>query len=124
MTRQNGKRSRKIPASVRAGGGQCEHTCPVTDSPEDAERLRARQERTEAARRLQQIPDEELIDNAPGPQDDRYPMEMMRRLTTELKAFKISSDSLARRIITLNIILVVLTIVLVILTVRLVVGAS
>ena len=92
------------------------------------EQLRDRNNRIEAARQLQQIADHEPIGTAPGPQDDRYPMEMMRRLkaaigdmTAKLEAFKASSDQLARRIVALNGILVCLTLVLIALTIVLIV---
>jgi hypothetical protein len=92
------------------------------------EQLRDRNNRIEAARQLQQIADHELIGTAPGSQDDRYPMETMRRLkaaigdmTTRLEAFKASSDQLARRVVALNGILVCLTLVLIALTIVLIV---
>jgi hypothetical protein len=92
------------------------------------EQLRDRNHRIDAALQLQQIPDHELIGTAPGPQDDRYPMEMVRRLkaaigdmTARLEAFKASSDRLARRVVALNGILVALTLVLIALTIVLIV---
>jgi len=91
------------------------------------EQRRWREEQIERARQLQKLTDHELIATAPGPKDDRYPMEMTRRLkdsigelTAELKAFKASSDMLARRIVYLTAVLVVLTAIILWLTIVLV----
>jgi len=88
---------------------------------------RWREEAIERARQLQELADHELIATAPGPKDDRYPMEMTRRLkasigelTTELKAFKASSDMLARRVVYLTAVLVALTAIILWLTIVLV----
>jgi hypothetical protein len=85
------------------------------------------EEQIERARQLQKLADHELIATAPGPKDDRYPMEMTRRLkdsvgelTAELKAFKASSDMLARKIVYLTTVLVVLTAIILWLTIVLV----
>jgi hypothetical protein len=88
------------------------------------------EEQIERALALQKLTDHELIATAPGPKDDRYPMEMTRRLkdaigelTTELKAFRSSSDKLARRVVYLTAVLVIFTAAIVWLT-ALLVGKS
>jgi hypothetical protein len=80
-----------------------------------------RQERArliEHARRLQDVPDDELIGTAPGPNDDRYGMEMARRLkvaitdnTAEVRRFRESSDRLAIVVILLTVVLVAVAVV-------------
>ncbi|MDQ2816187.1 MAG: hypothetical protein M3Z75_31175 [Actinomycetota bacterium] len=80
------------------------------------EQRRGHDEQIERALALQKVPDHELIATAPGPKDDRYPMEMTRRLkdaigelTAELKAFRTSSDRLARLVVYLTTALVIFT---------------
>lgn len=52
----------------------------MTDVPVNDDQRRWREEAIERAWQLQNLSDHELIATAPGPKDDRYPMEMTRRL--------------------------------------------
>ena len=95
----------------------------MTDVPVSDEQRRWREEQIERALALQKLTDYELIGTAPGPKDDRYPMEMTRRLkgaigelTDELKAFRSSSDRLARRVVYLTAVMVIFTAVILWLT--------
>src|SRR5215471_10345422 len=94
---------------------------PYDPSGLNNEQLAERERSLERARHLAALSDAEVIAFQPGPYDDRHLMEMSRRLmeatkevTRELVTFRKSSDTLARRVVFLNRLLVVLTVALVV----------